>query len=137
MTSTAAYPDNSYMIFYDYTPREVIYNNKKIYVYNPIGNTTQALSTITANPSLAYSKIKKFTTPFQFMDHKLTAANSVNIFKDAGFSPVPSALLCFIKPDGTERCQYDNAQVGYPVFAKTPSTGLQTDLVYATSRDDT
>ncbi len=137
MTSTAAYPDNTYMIFYDYIPREVNYNGKKVYVYNPIGNTTQSLSTITANPSLAYSKIKKFTTPFQFMDHKLTTANSANIFSDTGFGPVSSPLLCFIKPDGTERCQYNDAQVGYPVFAKTPSTGLQTDTVYATLRDDT
>ncbi len=36
MTSTAAYPDNNYMIFYDYTPREIVYGGKKIYVYNPI-----------------------------------------------------------------------------------------------------
>lgn len=70
------------------------------------------------------------------MDSKLNSTNSVNIFKDTGFGPVPSALLCYTKPDGTERCQYDNAQVGYPVFARTPSTGLQTDVVYATLRDD-
>ena len=97
MTSTAAYPTNNYLIFYDYTPREVIYNGKKVYVYNPIGNTTQSLATITADPSLAYSKIKKFTTPFQFMDHKLTPTNSTSIFNDTGVGVISSPLLCFIK----------------------------------------
>ena len=122
VTSTANYPSNPYLIFYDYIPREVTYDGKKIYVYNPLGNTTQSLATITADPSVAYGKIKKFSTPFQFMDNKLTPSNSASIFNSTGVGVISSPLLCFIKPNGLEQCQYNDAQVGYPVFAKTPST---------------
>lgn len=47
-----------------------------------------------------------------------------------------SNLLCFFQANGVEKCQYDNAAVGYPVFAQVPSTGQPSDVIYATSRDD-
>lgn len=137
MTSTANYPDNNYLIFYDYTPQEVTYNGKTMYIYNPIGNTTASLSSIIANPSLEFSKIKKFTTPFQFRPERLTPTNSTTIFTNAGVTRVNSNLLCFFQANGVEKCQYDNAAVGYPVFAQAPSTGQASDVIYATTRDDT
>lgn len=136
LTSTANYPDNPWLIFYDYTPRTVVYNGKTVYVYNPIAHTQKSLAAVTANPTLVYQGLTKFTHPFQFIDSRLNATNSTTIFNTAGVTRVTSKLLCYTKTDGTEQCQYNDAHVGYPVFSKTPSTGQATDVIYATTRDD-
>lgn len=81
--------------------------------------------------------MNRFTTPFQFIDSRLTSANSGTIFNTTGVTRVNSNLLCYTKSDGTEQCQTDDAAVGYPVFARNiPSTGQSTDIIYATTRDD-
>lgn len=137
-TSNGTYADNKLTWFFDFIPREVIYNNKKVYVYNQLKATTRSITSIRANPSEAYKNASFSNNTFDFIERNLpTVSNTAvnQVFDNNSITTVNSRLLGRVKSDGTMQYQYNDARGGYPFFARTPYQNPG-DKVYSQYRDD-
>ncbi len=114
-TSNGTYADNKLTWFFDFIPREVIYNNKKVYVYNQLKATTRSITSIRANPSEAYKNASFSNNTFDFIERNLpTVSNTAvnQVFDNNSITTVNSRLLGRVKADGTMQYQYNDARGG-------------------------
>lgn len=87
--------------FFDYTPREVVYNGKKVYVYKPLRVISRSNAAIIADPSDAYADATPSTNAFDFMEQNLTGSNSATVFDNPNITFLNFNLIGRLKSDGT------------------------------------
>lgn len=81
-TSNGTYADNKATMFFDFNPREVTYNGKKVYVYKILKKTTASKASIIADPSQAYKDAADATNAFDFIETNLTSTNAGAVFNN-------------------------------------------------------
>lgn len=92
-TSNGTYASNNATMFFDFMPREVTYDGKKVYVYKILKKTTASKASIIANPSEAYKNATDATNTFDFIEANLTPTNAAAVFNNPAISYVNGKLL--------------------------------------------